>query len=223
MSSMLHLHEIMNRDRKNNTVLFGDVLFSEGQEFTVINNSGLGVFGILNGPDQEQTKLASFSDLKSLYDQGFELDPEHVAMDSEIQEMGLYAPRKLADGSWAALTSLLTTTAICVDFDYISMYESRYCFGHTQKMPSLMLAAFWLSKFKNKESLPIGNVAYRGHLGLEPIADPEITRTYYEKMFALKHEPFIEGLDMRGHANKIMNEYLLPIITTPTREITYEK
>lgn len=187
--------------------LMGDVFTQGGQELTLLQAGDLYCFGFLNYGGV--LRMAKFANLHAMLDQGFTPVEEFIEKSKEMRENYIYAPRKLEDGTWAGLSRLVTTTAIHVNWDDISPFETRYCFSHNQIMPSYHTALFWLAQFKNKNSLPVGNCAYRGRLGNQPLCDENRTKKYYQDMIRLKHEvQFIDGLDMHGVANQTMIELL---------------
>lgn len=190
--------------RAKSPYLMGDVFNHESgdSEFTLLDfaRSG-GVVGILNEGDN--TKLIKLASVERLFDNGYVLNEEYVEMSKYITEFQMIAPRKLEDGVWAALTRLAFTTAICIGFDEISSYRTRYCFGHNSCLPSYFTATYWLSRMKTSKSLPIGNCAFRGVLGTEPIESDKKTKGYYHKMYQLKYElPFIDGKDIHAIADE---------------------
>lgn len=140
---------------------------------------------------------------------GFKPLLENIEESKKIKEWGLFAPRKLKEGIWCALTPLMFTTAICVDYDEISPFVSRYCFEDSNMLDRHENALFWLSQFNDSLSLPIGNVAYRGHLGCNPIADPTITLGYYEMLTKLRYEKDFSGDNQtpNEYARSFLNKY----------------
>lgn len=189
-----------------NPYLLGDVFIRDNQEFTLMEPS-VGCYGFLK--ENRSVRMVAHRSFNELLDQGFTPVEEFIEKSKEMRENYIFAPRKLEDGTWAGLSPLVTTTAIHVDWDDISPFESRYCFSHNQALPSYYTALYWLTRFKNKNSLPIGNCAYRGRLGNDPIMDHERTKQYYQDMYRIKHEvQFIDGLDMHGIANRTMLEII---------------
>jgi hypothetical protein len=204
------------RDRSKNPYLLGDLFTNNAdKEFTLFYINENGVFGVMN--TEQGAYLKRYPSIDALFGEGFNICQEHLEEDQRIaEEFGLFAPRKLEDGTWAALTQLVSTTAICVNYDAdglgISMYESRYCFSHNQVMPSPVTAVYWLSQFKNRMSLPVGNCAYRGRKGTDPIWDADRTETFYELMDALKCRGDIEGHNIHTLGDITMREVLKPFI-----------
>lgn len=192
------------RNREQFPFVFGDVFNNENQaEFTLFEISNGHAYGVMKD-HQNRFYLKKFNKWLDLFDEGFKQNLEFLEKEKEIAELNLCAPRKLQDGTWAALSRLMFTTAICVDFDAITQYESRYCFSHNERLPSWCTATYWLAQFKTKNSLPIGNCAYRGKLGDEPIRPKKETDQYYADMLFLKHNPTLDNLDIFGIANREM-------------------
>lgn len=200
-------------DRKrisDKSILFGDVFNHEdGREFTYIESMlQRAVCGFESKDGKSQ--LMVYQSLEALVNAGFKLNLEYVEKDIELFERGdeIIAPRKLKDGSWAGLSRLLTTTAIHVDFDEDSPFESRYCFSSSQLVAKEVVALYWLTRFKNKNSLPVGNCAYRGKLGSEPIASDEVTMEFKEITYQLKHKVMLyEGMDIHAYCNHFLRKY----------------
>lgn len=195
------------RNRDEYPFVFGDVFNHEdGREYTLFEISKGHAYGVMK-ESSGAVYLKKFNRWLDLFDDGFKQNLEFLEKDKELYEYQLYAPRKLEDGTWAALNRLMYTTAICVNFDdvhYITQYESRYCFSHNEMLPSWYTATYWLAQFKNKNSLPIGNCAFRGVLGTEPIRSEKETDLYYLCMDFLKVNPLIDNLDIHGIANREM-------------------
>lgn len=204
--------DVSSRDRSVFSYLPGDLFEKNNvQEFTILHLDDRAVYGALK--DENGIGLKKYPNLTALMDDGFEPNQEYLEVEKEILEkFSLYAPRRLEDGTWAALTRLVATTAICVNYDAdgmgISMYESRYCFSNTQVLPHYGNASYWLAQLKNQESLPVGNCAFRGRLGTEPLLDMEYTRNYYAMMAYLYEEPSLEGLNIQQVADMVMREVL---------------
>lgn len=206
--------DVFDRNRSVTPHLPGD-LFEKcnGQGFTILHLDDKTIYGAINEKKATGITLKKYPSISALRNDGFEPNLEYLEKEKQIyKEMGLFAPRKLEDGTWAALTRLVATTAICVDFDSdglgISMYESRYCFGPNRALPHYGNASYWLAQFKNKESLPIGNCAYRGRLGTQPILDMEYTKNFYGIMAYLHENPFLEDLNIHGVCDMVMREVL---------------
>lgn len=72
-----------------------------------------------------------------------------------LLENGYTHIRELEDGSVAAITKLIFTTAICIDLDYMS-WASRYCFKNEED------AIEQLEKIKTADCVPRGYLARRG-------------------------------------------------------------
>lgn len=218
--------DVFCRDRSVYPYLPGDLFEKNNlQEFTILHIDERAVYGALK--DETGVALKKYPNLTALMDDGFEPNLEYLEVEKEIlKKMGLFAPRKLEDGTWAALTRLVTTTAICVNYDSdglgISMYESRYCFSNTLILPHYGNASYWLAQLKNQESLPVGNCAFRGRLGTEPLMDIEYTRNYYGMMAYLYEHPSIEGLNTQQVADMVMREILdeyLPVHMKATKSL----
>ena len=202
----------------SNPYLMGDVFVNEGKEFTLFASQLAGAYGLLN--NDCDVSLVVFKNIDRLLDQGFEPVEEYIEMSKEIAENNLYAPRKLKDGTWSAISRLAFTTAVCIDFDDLVAYRTRYCFGNNMVFPSHLTALYWLSRMDSKMSLPVGNCAYRGILGNQPILDAEFTKAYYQKMYDLKYNTMlIDGDDIHGVANKTMIEVFSSI--TQNKEAIY--
>lgn len=189
----------------HNPYLMGDVFVKDDKEFTLFENRFSHTYGLLK--TGENLKFTVFKGVHDLLDQGFIPVQEYIEMGKAMDENHLYAPRQLKDGTWAALMPLAFTTSICVDFDDWSPFRTRYCFGHNAVLPSYLTALYWLVRMDNCMSLPVGNCAYRGHLGNQPILDDEYTKQYYQKMYDLKHNVmFMDDKDIHGVANETMIE-----------------
>lgn len=201
----LQLIDPFELKRESQSFLMGDVFTHENNdsEFTLFDFDRLGcVVGVLN--ENEHSRLIKLSSLDRLLDNGYSVNEEYIEKSKELIEYQMIAPRMLEDGVWAALTRLAFTTAICIDFDEINAYRTRYCFGHNSYLPSFFTATYWLSRMKTSKSLPIGNCAFRGQIGNEPIESEEKTLDYYDKMYRLKHEvSFIDGKDIHALANEV--------------------
>lgn len=200
-----HLLDPFELTRESQPFLMGDVFNHENNdsEFILFDFDKNGcVVGVLN--ENEQSKLIKLSSVGRLLDSGYSVNEEYIEMSKQLIEYQMIAPRKLEDGVWAALSRLAFTTAICIGFDEINTYRTRYCFGHNSYLPSFLTATYWLSRMKTSKSLPIGNCAFRGVIGVEPIESEEKTRDYYDKMYRLKHEvAFIDGKDIHAVANDV--------------------
>lgn len=195
------------KDRNDFPFLMGDVFNdSHGNEFTLFQIEDDIAYGVLTPFNAQRGYLKRFSYWQDLFKSGFKINQEFVEESIKLKNDGIVAPRKLQDGTWAGISRLMFTSAICVDYDIerYTMYESRYCFSHNSLLPSWYTAIYWLSQFKHKLSLPIGNCAYRGILGKDPIADPLLTKKYYEDMLYLKDNMNINGLDIFGVADAAM-------------------
>lgn len=163
----------------------GDLFTHEnGTEVTLINHN-IGT-AVLNKDGFTAFLYAMPIDL--LIKKGFTPDQEHIEESKRIAELGLFAPRKLLDDTWLALTPLYATTAICVDYDDISPFVSRYCFEDSNYFSRTENALLLASKFKTSLDRPIGNVAFRGHLGTKSVFDPIMTNDYYNTLHRLKYE-----------------------------------
>lgn len=210
--------DVFDRNRSRVPFLPGDLFQNcKGQEFTILHLGENTIYGALSTQNEGGVVLKKYPNLSKLLDDGFIVNAEYLEKEKEIhQTMGLFAPRRLKDGTWAALTRLVATTAICVDFDAdnmgISMYESRYCFGPNRVLPHYGNASYWLAQLENKESLPVGNCAYRGRLGTQPILDTEYTLNFYRMMHYLHEYPALEGLDIHGVCDMVMREVLDPYL-----------
>lgn len=200
-----HLLDPFELKRESQPFLMGDVFTHENNdsEFTLFDFDRLGcVVGVLN--ENGHSRLIKLSSVDRLLDNGYCVNEEYIEKSKELIEYQMIAPRMLEDGVWAGLTRLAFTTAICIDFDEINAYRTRYCFGHNSYLPSFFTATYWLSRMKTSKSLPIGNCAFRGVIGVEPIESEEKTRDYYNKMYRLKHEvSFIDGKDIHGVADEV--------------------
>lgn len=191
----------------------GDVFNdAQGNEFTLfVIKDGLAV-GVYKPSNERTGYLKKYKKWQDLLHSGFQINQEFVEQAQLLQQKdyGIIAPRKLKDGTWAGVCKLMFTSAICVDYDMEqwSMYETRYCFSNNECLPSCFTAIYWLANFEHKLSLPIGNCAYRGKLGIDPIADPQTTANYYEDLETLKRIPFINDLDVHGVANLAMVNHL---------------
>lgn len=194
------------RSRETHPYLMGDVFNNDkGEEFTLFEISNGSAYGVMTN-EEGACYLKRFGKWLDLFEHGFKQNQENLKKEKEIEGWGLYAPRKLKDGSWAAITRLMYTTAICVNFDEITMYESRYCFSHNSILPSWYTAIFWLAQFKTKESLPVTNCAYRGILGTVPIFDEAATTQYYADLTELKWKDKVNGRDLHEHASYVMEK-----------------
>lgn len=222
--------DVLSRDRNVYPYLPGDLFEKNNvQEFTILHLDERAVYGVIK--DSTGIHLKKYSNLNALLDDGFEPNLEYLEVEKEIyQTMGLYAPRRLEDGTWAALTRLVATTAICVNYDSdgmgISMYESRYCFSNTQVLPHYGNASYWLAQLKNQESLPVGNCAFRGRLGTEPLLDYEYTQNYYRMMAYLYEHPTLEGLNIQQVGDMVMREVMgdfLPVHLKATKSLKVPK
>ena len=191
--------------------LMGDVFTAKGKELTLLTITPTVCFGLLN--KNGFLRMAKFRGISDILEQGFTPVQEYIEKSNEIKDWGLYAPRKLNDGTWGAISRLAFTTSININFDEAVSYETRYCFGHNSVLPSYHTALYWLAQFKNKNSLPIGNCAYRGRLGSEPITDTTATEKYYQDLHALKYEQMlIDGRDIHGVANEVMISLLVDLL-----------
>ena len=195
--------EPYNRERSRFPYLCGDLFTNNlGDELTLIQVlEGVALCVLLKG-DGTFSRVR-FNNFNDIFAKGYVLNHEFVQKELEIAHLGIYAPRKLKDGTWAGLTRLIHTTAICVDFDEQQMYESRYCFSHSEVMYHWQLATYWLAQFKSRESLPIGNCAYRGHLGTEPILSKAKTENYYMGLNAFRNNPTVNGMDFNEYVNNV--------------------
>lgn len=197
-----------SRDRSIYPYLCGDLFInSEGDELTLLQIVNGAAYCVLMQMDGSFRRV-KFADWRKIFESGYALKMECLQKETELEGSGIYAPRQLKDGTWAGLTRLVSTTAICVDFSEITMYESRYCFSHTEVMNSWHLAAYWLAQFTSKESLPVGNCAFRGHLGTEPILPADITNQYYSVMGELRFLPTVNGMNIHQFASHTMAELL---------------
>lgn len=220
--------DVFERNRGLSPYLPGDLFEkNNGQEFTILHLDQKAVYGVVT--DLTGVGLKKYSNISALRDDGFEPNLEYLDKEQQLyQDMRLFAPRKLEDGTWAALTRLVATTAICVDFDSdgsgFSMYESRYCFGNNRVLPHYGHASYWLAQLKNKHSLPVGNCAFRGKLGTQPIIDVDYTRNFYGMMAYLHENPFLDKLDIHGVCDMVMREILndyLPQELKATKSLKY--
>ncbi len=115
--------------------------------------------------------------------------------------------RKTVDDEIITLNQLAFTVAIAANYHGYT-YDSRYCFPPTSKLPSACHALYWLIQFKSVESLPIGNCAYRGYKGAEPIMTAEATQKHYDMLEQYSHTPLINGLDLHDYC-KIVTDNIL--------------
>lgn len=189
----------------------GDVFTRGRKELTLCQVTDGAYVGLLN--IKGVLRMKAFNDLSSILDEGFSPVEEFIEKGKEIEEYDLYAPRKLKDGEWSALGQLAFTTAIQIGFDDLTPYKTRYCFGHNSVFPSHITALYWQSRLTSQKSVPIGNCAFRGALGSDPILSKETTKAYYAKMFDLKYNTMlIDGMDMHGIARQAMDELLIELI-----------
>lgn len=198
-----HLEFAVERTEKT-PYLFGDVFTKDDQELTLLTAPiDTMAFGLLK--IDGVVRIKAYKGLESILDQGFIPNEEYIEMSKEMRVNEIYAPRKLEDGTWSGLMPLAFTTSICIGFNDWSPFETRYCFGDNQRLPRHITALYWLSRLKTKNSLPVGNCAYRGILGNDPIIDAKITQDYYQNMYDLKHRVLdIDGKDIHGVANDMM-------------------
>lgn len=116
---------------------------------------------------------------------------------------------KMVDGEeLITMNRLAYTVAICANIHGWS-YDTRYCFGQTSKLPSAVHALFWFIQFNTVESLPLGNVAFRGRKGTVAIADPNATIKYYADLEELKHK-FENAVELHEHC-ALHTEYFMSL------------
>lgn len=210
--------DVFDRNRSVSPYLPGDLFENgNGQEITILHLGDKTIYCAVKKKGEKGISLKKYPNISLLRDDGYEPNLEYLEKEKQIlKKMGLFAPRRLEDGTWAALTRLAYTTAICVDFDRdgrgISMYESRYCFGPNRVLPHYGNASYWLAQLQNKESLPVGNCAYRGRLGTQPILENEYTKNFYAMADYLRENPFLDGLEIHGVCDMVMRELLGPYL-----------
>lgn len=200
-----------HKSRDEHPFQMGDVFNNEkGDEITILDMSQREAIVVMNRADIKKVYIKKYSNLMDIFKEGFKINMEFVKMSIACQKIGLIAPRKLKDGTWAALTNLMFTTAICVDYelDGWKMYESRYCFGGSKILASWHIATYWLAQMNCSMSLPIGNCAFRGTLGNIPIADLEKTIGFYKDLEHLKHYPTIDGLNLQQYAARSNDNHI---------------
>lgn len=198
-----------------NPYIAGDVFILGDDHITLIETDPHKVVGhwfgfhSLNGV----IRIKAFKGVGEILEMGYNPVPEYIEKSQELAINELYAPRKLKDGTWCALSPLAYTTAIHIDFDDLTPFETRYCFGDSRYFPRHLTALYWLCRLESKYSLPVGNCAYRGILGCEPIVDADLTHEYYRDMQDLKYMVQTKnGLDMHGLADKVMSSIILEMV-----------
>lgn len=202
---MFTLEQIFKKDRTETPYLMGDVFTKGDIEFTIVDmryDGGLVGF-TRKGKD---LYISFFQSVDELMAQGYAPVLENIELCKEYAKEEIFALRRLKDGTIAGISPLMSTTALMVDIGPITPFESRYCFQRNSEFPSYTTALYWLCLLDSAESCPIGNVAYRGHIGTDPIMDQDVTREYFAKMYLLRHQPTIGGKDMREIAMQTMNE-----------------
>lgn len=190
------------------TPIFGDIFNHEnGSTFTLFDIHRVGYFGFIRHKDGTVFRKR-FDSLKALYNDGFEPDIESLEYSFEIAPMYLFAPRKLEDDTWTALHPLLYSTALCVDFDDMTLFTSRYCFDSNDMFNSQITALYWLTRMNNANSLPVCNIAYRGFLGTEAIISHDITSHYYQTLINQKYS------DNNKELKNLQSEIMKKLVTS---------
>jgi hypothetical protein len=184
--------------------LVGDVFRHENGHEIVLINPNIGTAYYKDGKNNVAFLYAMTPE--KAFSLGFKPVQEWIEEYNKIKEWGLFAPRQCNDGTWCALTPLYATTAICADYDEINPFVSRYCFEDSSYQSRTDNALYWLTRFETSMSLPIGNVAYRGHLGNEPIEHEIMTKDYYLTLKKLKYNREQFDISINDYSKSFMDE-----------------
>lgn len=194
---------MLNRSEKK-PYIFGDIFrHASGAEIIIVNPN------IKTAYFRNKDFIALIHTIAphNAMDLGFMPLEKNIEESKRILEFGLFAPRQLENNVWSALSPLAFTTAICIDYDDYCPFVSRYCFEDGSFLNRHENALLWLSRFDHSLNLPVGNVAYRGHLGSKPIIDETITKGYYKMLYDLQFKKSENYNSINEYARSFLDNY----------------
>lgn len=192
---------------QNSPLLFGDKFNAEEGDFYLIYAADHIAKGFYHDKATNLVCLAKFEE--DQFFKHFKFD--HTANDfSDSMRHGeeyMLLAKMTPNQEIITMNHLAYTVAIAANYHGYT-YDSRYCFSDTVKLPRICHALFWFIQFKSIYSLPIGNCAYRGYKGSEPIVSVDSTLNYYKRLEEYSKFPLIDGLDLHDYCKVVTDNIL---------------
>lgn len=190
---------------KSEPLLFGDKFLGKTGDFHLIYADGINAHGFFHDHESKKVRLQRISAEKMA---NYSFDEVANRLSDEIRDHEtLLLAKQSKDGDLITMHHLAYTVAIAAGFSSYT-YESRYCFSDTEQLPRICHALFWFIQFDGLESLPVGNCAFRGHKGTDPIIDLETTESHYEILKQFKNQPLIDDLDLHQYVGRTTDRIL---------------